>query len=215
MVITAQTRCLRSALRLQNEMLTSTWMEDSRKLALTADCQAVCNKQESTHRPASSHAQCPRQRASPRGRKKTPQPPGSCQSSSSCLLGAFCLIMLLKGQVQYSADDKFKSNPVPKTSNSRALHFSLDSLCPEHRVCMSLRSQWDYSFAISLNSLDSLLLLLVPDDDFPLFATPFYSLHYNTIYSFSSTSTRREESLGRVEEYSIRRSSVRSYYFDK
>lgn len=115
LVLTAQTRSLGRALRLQSEMLTSTWMEDSRKLALTADCQAVCNEQESAHTPASSHALCPRQSVSPEGRKKTPQPPGSCQSSSSCLLAASCLIMLIKGQVQYSADDKFKSTPVPKT----------------------------------------------------------------------------------------------------
>lgn len=113
MALSAQTRSLGSALRLQNETLTSTWMGDSRKLALSADCQAVSNEQESTHRTASSHAQCPRQCVSPEGRK-TPQHPGSCQISSSCLLGASCLIMLTKGQVKCSADDKFKSTSVHK-----------------------------------------------------------------------------------------------------
>lgn len=142
-------------------MLTSQWMGESRKLALTADCQAVSNEQESTCRPASSDALCPRQPVSPEGRKKTPQHPGSCQSSSSCLLGASCLIMLIKGQVQYCADDKFKSTPLPKTLISKTPDFSLGSLCPEHCVCLALRSQWDDSFALSLNFLDSLLLLLI------------------------------------------------------
>lgn len=65
MVLTAQTRSLWSALRLQNETLTSTRMRYSRKLALAADRQAGFNEQGSACRAASSlpwhsHAQCPR-----------------------------------------------------------------------------------------------------------------------------------------------------------
>ena len=135
-VLTARTRSLWSALGLQNEMLTSTQMRYSRKLALAADRQAGTNRQGSTCRPASSlpwhiHAQCPRQPVAPEGRKKTPQRPGNLWSSSNCLLGASCLIVLVKGQVQYSADDKTQIYPqCLKLCFQRLLPSGPDSLCP-------------------------------------------------------------------------------------
>lgn len=67
----------------------------------------------------------------------------------------------LKGRCNTAQITNLYSPQCLKLWYQRPLHFSLDSMCPEHRVCMSLRSQWDNSFAISLNIFDSLLLLLM------------------------------------------------------